>query len=221
MTKSERLIGIFALLALAMAALMLGRPHFTNASRPPRGMTDPTIAIQVIRNLGDVDDILSDAPSPDREVMRLKQLLDFGFIASYVGLFLTIAYLLTVSGSWGTLAGIAAGICALGTATFDVMENLATLRILDVPLAATTSLMMNAIRSASFAKWSLSAVTLALVSTWFLRQTSWTRRPVGGLLLIGAALEVYGLANNVWLERQGLVLAAALLWLVALFFRVR
>jgi hypothetical protein len=219
--KPERLVGIFALLATALSALILARPHFTNASQPQRGMHQSVVAIQVIQSLADVDDILSDAPSPDREVMRLKQYLDFGFIAAYLGLFLTLSYLLAASGSWARIAGIAAGICALGAATFDVLENLATLRILDVRLSATTSAMMNAIRSAAFAKWSLLAVTLALLSTYFLRQTSWTRRPLGALLLIGAALQAYGLANNVWLERQGYVLGAALVWLVALFFRVR
>jgi len=184
-------------------------------------MHNPIVAIQVIQSLADVDDILNDAPSPDREVMRLKQYLDFGFIAAYTGLFLTLAYLLAGSPGWGRIAGIAAGICALGAATFDVLEDLATLRILDVKLSATTSPMMNAIRSAAFAKWSLLAITLALLSTYFLRETSWARRPLGALLLLSAAFEAYGLANNVWLERQGYVLGAALIWLVALFFRIR
>jgi hypothetical protein len=184
-------------------------------------MHNPVVAIQVIQSLADVDDILSDAPSPDREVMRLKQYLDFGFIAAYTGLLLTLAYLLTGVGSWARIAGIAAGICALGAAAFDVLEDLATLRILDVKLAATTSPMMNAIRSAAFAKWSLLAVTLALLSTYFLRQATWTKRPLGALLLLGAALQAYGLADNVWLERQVYVLGAALIWLIALFFRVR
>ncbi len=220
-TRSERVVGVFALLCIALAALMLGQPHFSNASLPPRGIGNSAVAIQVIENLGEVDDILSQAPSPDREAMRIKQYIDFGFIASYLGLFLTLALLLISSSpSWGKTVGMAAVICAVGAAAFDVRENLAILRILDVPLEGTTAAMMNAIRTASAAKWLLSAVTLALLSAHFLRDSRWVRRIVGALLLLGAMLQAYGLANNVWLFRQGFVLGLALVGLVVLFFRV-
>lgn len=218
--RTERVAGVFALLSLATAVLILGRPSFTNAARPARGLSDPFVAIQVIQNIGEVDDILSQAPSPDREVMRIKQYLDFGFIASYAGLFCTLALLLARSGTWGKTAGLAAGICGLATAAFDVRENVAILRILDVPLEQTTAPMMNAIRSASAAKWVLSALTLALLATYFLRDQRWARRTIGALMMAGAALQIYGLANNVWLIWQGLFLGAALLALVVLFFRV-
>jgi hypothetical protein len=217
----ERVVGIFALLTLALAALMMARPHFTNASRPPRGIADPGVAIQVIQNVGEVDDILSDAPSPDREVMRIKQFLDFGFIASYAGLFVSLSILLARSGSWGKIAGPVAAICGLAAAAFDVRENLAILRILDVSLANTTSDMMNAIRKASAAKWSLSALALVLLSTYFLRDARWSRRAIGILVLAGGALQAYGLANNAWLAWQGIALGLAMMALVVLFFRIR
>src|SRR5579872_6863212 len=89
--KIDRLAAGFAVLALVMMALLAGKPSFTNASRPPRGISDPSIALEVVRSLGDVDLILGDAPSLDREVMRIKQYIDFGFIASLTGLFLTLA----------------------------------------------------------------------------------------------------------------------------------
>jgi hypothetical protein len=218
--RAERVAGVFALLSLATAVLILGRPGFTNAARPARSLSDPFVAIQVIENIGEVDDILSEAPSPDREVMRIKQYLDFGFIASYAGLFCTLALLLARSGTWGKMAGLVAGICGLATAAFDVRENFAILRILDLRLEQTTAPMMNAIRSASAAKWALSALTLALVATYFLRDHRWVRRGIGTLMLAGAALQVYGLVDNVWLIRQGLFLGAALIALVALFFRI-
>jgi hypothetical protein len=179
------------------------------------------VAIQVIQNLGEVDDILSQAPSPDREAMRIKQYIDFGFIASYLGLFLTLALLLSSPPGWGKIVGVAAAICAVAAAAFDVRQNLAILRILDVPLERTTAPMMNAIRTASAAKWLLSAVTLALLSTHLLRDPRWARRMIGALLLAGALLQAYGLANNVWLVRQGFVVGAAMIGLVVLFFRVR
>jgi hypothetical protein len=219
--RKERIAGVFALLCLALAALMLGPPRFSNASRPPRGISDPAVAIQVIRNAGEVDDILSEAPSPDREAMRIKQYVDFGFIASYAGLFFTLAWMLVESGSWGKLAGLAGGICGLAAAGFDVRENFAILRILDVRLEETTAPMMNAIRSASAAKWVLSAVALALLCSYFLLDKRWPRRIIGGLLAAGAVLQIYGLVNNVWLVWQGGFLGAAMVGVVVLFFRVK
>src|SRR5258708_25627818 len=90
----ERLAQILAALCLVIAAVMAGKPSFTNASQPVRGITDPGIALQTARNVEEVDDILSDAPSADREVMRLKQYIDFAFIATYAALSLVIAWAL-------------------------------------------------------------------------------------------------------------------------------
>jgi len=219
--RAERVVGVFALLCLALSVLMMGPPYFSNASRPPRGIGNAAIAIQVIQSVGEVDEILSEAPSPDREAMRIKEYVDFGFIASYAGLFFTLALLLNSLGTWDKIAGLAAGICGLAAAAFDVRENFAILRILDVRLEETTAPMMNAIRSASAAKWVLSAVALALIASYFLRDNRWPRRIIGAFLIAGALLQIYGLVDNVWLVRQGLFLGAAMIGLVILFFRVK
>jgi hypothetical protein len=158
-----------AVLTLAMFILLQGRPSFTNASRPPR-FGNSQLALQFARSVEEVDWILGDAPSPDREVMRIKQYIDYGFIASYTALLLACSFLVFRQGGWRQTAGIAAGICAIATASFDVLENRAILNLLDVPLRATTPAMINAIRSASAAKWSLAAVTLILLlAGWFHR----------------------------------------------------
>ncbi len=149
------------MLCLALLALLAGKPSFTNASRPQRGISDPSIALEVARSLDDVDFILGEAPSPDREVMRIKQYIDLGFIASLTGLFLALAWLLMNQGTWGRLAGPSfAMVCAAATAVFDVIEKRAILRLLDVSLIQTTPAMINAIRSASAATWALAALTL-------------------------------------------------------------
>src|SRR5580658_4030988 len=153
LVKPERLAGTLAVLCLAIAALLLGKPSFSNASLPVRGIDDPVIAIQAARSITDVDWVLGNAPSPDREVMRIKQRIGFAFIGAYSTLLLTLALLLLRSGGLGRIAGPAAMICALATATFNVVENLAVLRILDVPLYETTGHMIRALRSASFASW--------------------------------------------------------------------
>jgi hypothetical protein len=179
-----------------------GKPYFTNAARPPRGIPDPGVALQVARDIGEIDDILGDAPSPDREVMRFKQYLDFGFIAAYAGLFLVLASLLPGESGWARMAGATAMVCAIATATFDVLENAAILRILDVPLRFTTPGMINAIRSASTAKWALAALTLRL-------------------FIISAALIFYGFHDNRFLVFEGYPALASLAATGAVYFRMR
>jgi len=196
-------------LCLAMLALLAGKPSFTNASRPQRGISDPSIALEVARNLDDVDFILGEAPSPDREVMRIKQYIDLGFIASLTGLFLTLALMLTRQGTWGRIAGPAAMVCAAATAVFDVIEKRAILRLLDVSLLQTTPAMINAIRSASAATWALAAITLVLLSGLYRRSL------VAVFLLATAAMELYGLHDNRFLMWQVYPALAALVGIAA------
>jgi hypothetical protein len=220
LVRFERLAGWLAVLCLAVAALMVGKPSFSNASLPVRGVEDPVIAIQAARSITDIDYVLGIAPSPDREVMRIKERLGFLFIGAYTALFLTLALLLLrVEGS-GRIAGPAAMICALATAAFNVFGNLAVLRILDVPLYRTTAPMIGAIRSASFATWALAALTLGLLSTFFFRSPRFIMRSVGGLFLITAAMQLYGLHDNRFLVWEGGPAGLALLGVaIAMLFR--
>jgi hypothetical protein len=158
---------LFAMLTVATFVLLLGRPSFTNASKPRFG--DPILALQVARDVQDVDWILGDAPSPDREVMRVKQYADFAFIASYAGLFLALGMLTNRKGGWRRAAGIVAAICGVSAGVFDILENRAILKLLDVPLSATTPAMIQAIRGPSTAKWALAGVTVVLLFASFIR----------------------------------------------------
>ena len=162
-----RLVILLAMLTAAAFILLMVQPSFTNASKPRFG--DPMLALQFARDVQDVDWILGDAPSPDREVMRVKQYVDFGFIACYTGLFLALAALAIRKGGWKQVAGIAAGICGVAAGVFDVLENRAILNILDVPLRATTPAMIQAIRGPSTAKWILAGVTVVLLAVSFIR----------------------------------------------------
>src|SRR5437870_58587 len=89
---NPRVAVLLAMLTLAAFVLLRGRPSFTNASRPPR-FGDPMLALQFARDVQDVDWILGDAPSPDREVMRVKQYEDFAFITCYTALALVLSLL--------------------------------------------------------------------------------------------------------------------------------
>jgi hypothetical protein len=164
----SRVTVLLALLTAAAFILLLGRPYFTNASRAPR-FGDPMLALQFARDVQDVDWILGDAPSPDREVMRVKQYVDFGFITCYAALCAALGAAAARKGGWRLVTGIAAGICGLATGVFDVLENRAILNLLDVPLRATTPAMLQAIRGPSTAKWVLAGVTVVLLSASFIR----------------------------------------------------
>lgn len=165
--SQHRVVILLAMLTVAAFILLLGQPYFTNASKPRFG--DPMLAIQFARDVQDIDWILGDAPSPDREVMRVKQYVDFGFIACYTGLFLALSALAVRKGGWRQVTGIAAGICGLAAGMFDVLENRAILNLLDVPLRATTPAMIQAIRGPSTAKWILAGVTVVLLAVSFVR----------------------------------------------------
>lgn len=150
-----------AMLTIGTLALLLGRPHFTNASKPPR-FGSPMLALQFVRDVQDIDWILGDAPSPDREVMRVKQLIEFAFIACYCGLFLTLGAKAARKSGWRRILGIGAGVTGVAAAICDVLKSRAILDLLDVPLIAVTPGMIQAIREPSTAKWILAGVTVVL-----------------------------------------------------------
>jgi dolichyl-phosphate-mannose--protein O-mannosyl transferase len=66
-------------------------------------------------------------------------------------------------GGWRRVAGVLAAMCALAAGVFDVFENFAILDILDMKIAETSEAMLAAIRGPSTAKWSLAAVSAALL----------------------------------------------------------
>jgi len=187
--------GILAVLCAAMIALQMGKPHYTNASVPQRAFGDPNLSIQFARGIDDIDAVLGDAPSPDREVLRIKLYFDFAFIASYVALFLTLSLPLARARGgadwargWPQILGIAAAVCGMSAGAFDVLENLAQFRILDVPLRQTTPAMINAIRSAAAAKWWLATVTLAFLGVYLRSPNSMAR--TWGAVSIGVSILV-------------------------------
>jgi hypothetical protein len=212
---TERLAGVFAVLCLAISALLLGQPSFSNASLPVRGITDPVIAIQAARSVIDVDYVLGEAPSPDREVMRVKQRIGFAFIGAYTALLLTLSILLLRSGGLGRMLAPAAMVCALAAAAFNLASGLAVLRILDVPLEETTPPMINAIRSAGFTSWALAALTLLLLSVYFFRSPKLLSRSTSALFAITAFMQLYGLRDGQFLVLASVPAGLALLAIAA------
>jgi hypothetical protein len=213
-TKIERSVGLLAVLNMAMIAILLGRPHFSNASRAVRGITDPVLAMEVARNVAEVDAILSDVPSPDREVMRIKQYADFGFIACYATLFVLMSMLLRPRH-----IAITAGAFGVIAAVFDVIENLGTLRIIDVDLSHTTQAMIDAIRYPSLMKWALASLSLGSFGILLLRNPRLGLRIVGALNVLAALCGLLGLFDNRFLAWTGPGMLAGFLGLALLYFR--
>ncbi|MSV35511.1 MAG: hypothetical protein EXQ47_07935 [Bryobacterales bacterium] len=204
---AERLAQILAVLCLVIAAVMAGKPSFTNASQPVRGIADPGIALQTVRGIDEIDAILSDAPSADREVMRIKQYIDFAFIAAYAAIGVVIAWAMRRRQRW-----VALGIMAftLGAAVFDVAENLAILRLLPLPVSETTRAAIQAIRAASLVKWSLASGALILLAVLFLKARRWYPRVLAILNGAAGVLMCWGVYHNEWLPWAAILLSLGL-----------
>jgi hypothetical protein len=213
-SKLRRGIGMVAVLNMAMIAILLGRPHFSNASRAVRGITDPMLAMEVVRNVAEVDAVLSDVPSPDREVMRIKQYADFAFIACYATLFVLMSMMLKPRG-----IAIAAGALGVIAAIFDMIENLGILRIIDVDLSHTTQTMIDAIRYPSLIKWALASLSLGSFGILLLRNQRLGLRIVGALNMLAALCGLLGLFDNRFLAWTGPGMLAGFLGLALLYFR--
>ena len=206
-----RAAGWLAAACLVMIVILNGAPLFSNASVPPRGVPDPVVALQMARNVTEVDAILGKAPSPDREAMRIKQDLDFAFIAAYASLYVALARLFrTPVAMAGAVCGVAAAIC-------DVFENLAILRIVRVPLSETTQAMIDSIRNPSLAKWTLAFTATAIFAALFWRTNSRAMRFIAICDGIAAVLGFYGLFENAFLVWAGIPLVAGLAGLVVVF----
>lgn len=212
----KRWIGIAAVFNLAAIAILSGRPSFSNASRPVRGISNPILAMEVVRNVAEVDTILSDSPSADRETMRIKQYADFGFIGAYVTLYLLMSMLLLRE---GRAIAISAAVLGVVAGIFDVIENLGILRVVNVDLAHTTQATIDAIRYPSLVKWALASAALGLLGVLAWRTRSTGLRIVGALDVVAATLGIAGLYDNRFLQSLGLPLLGGLVGLAVLFFR--
>jgi hypothetical protein len=194
---------------LVFLVVLAGRPSFTNASLPVRGVADPVVALQMARNADEVEAIMGDAPSADREVMRVKQYIDFALIAGYLALALMIAMALART-RHRRLALVMGGVAVLA-AIADVLEDLGTLRVVNLTLGQLTPVTLDALRLASITKWNLLLTANTLLATITVTGRRWYLRAAGILGLAGAALTAGGLFYNSILVWGGLLMILGLL----------
>jgi hypothetical protein len=205
----QRIAWALAAWCVVFLVVLAGRPSFTNASLPVRGVADPVVGLQMSRDAADVEAIVGDAPSADREVMRVKQYVDFALIAGYLALALLIAAALVrtrhrrlglVVGGLAVLAGLA-----------DVLENLGTLRVVNLTLGQLTPVTLDALHLVSIVKWNLLLSANALLATVTVARKQWYLRTAGVLGLAGAAITAGGLFYNSILVWGGLLMILGLL----------
>jgi hypothetical protein len=198
--RLERIAGLLALWCIAMLVLMFASPHFTSASKPQHGIPDPVLALQMAHDLADVDAVLGEAPSADREVMRTKQYEDFGFIAGYACLYLVLSWLLARTYSRtrrvAFVLAVVAAFSGIAAAALDIIENFAILRIVDVKLGATSQSMIDAIHYAAMYKWACGFIALGLLSTYFLWDRRRTAKVVGAIDAAACILGLIALYDN-------------------------
>jgi len=203
----ERAVQILAVLCLIAVVLLNGRPYFTTFSFPPRGIRDPHVALQMARSVAEVDAILGEAPSPDREAMRMKQYIDFAFIALYAALFVVIGMTMARRTRWAWAIAVFGVLAAL----HDVRENFDILRIVDTPLDRTTPQMVSHLHLMSVAKWMFAAITILLLGAFTLGSRRWYMRLIAGLDFLAAGIILWGLVDNPWLVWAGAPLAAGII----------
>jgi len=207
--KQQRIAWALGAWCLVFLAVLAGRPSFTNASLPVRGVSDPVVALQMARDAADVEAIMGEAPSADREVMRVKQYVDFALIAGYLGLALTIASALARA-RHRRLALVMGGLAVLA-ALADALENLGTLRAVNLSLGQLTPVTLDALRLTSIVKWNLLLSANTLLATVTVARRQWYLRAAGLLGLTGAALTAAGLFYNSILAWGGLCMLLGLL----------
>jgi len=205
----QRIARALAAWCLVFLVVLAGRPSFTNASLPVRGVTDPVIALQMVRNTDEVEAILGETPSADREVMRVKQYVDFALIAGYVFLALLIAAALKRSGR--RRIALLLDFLAIAAASLDIRENLATLRVVNLNLNQLTPAMLASLRFTSIAKWSVLIAAMALVASFAPARRRWYPRAAGFISLAGCVFTAAGLFYNGLLAWGGLFMLLGLL----------
>jgi hypothetical protein len=203
----ERVAQVLAVLCLIAVVLLNGRPYFTAFSIPPRGIRDPHVALQMARSVEEVDAILSQAPSPDRVAMRMKQYIDLAFIAFYAALFVVMSMALARRTRWAWTIAVFGVLAAI----FDVLEDVDILHIVDIPLESTTAQMVLHLHLMSVVKWMFAAVAIGLLGALTLRSRRWFMRLIAAVDFVAAGMILRGLTDNPWLVWAGALLAAGMI----------
>jgi hypothetical protein len=184
---------ILLLVATIVVVASLGKKemdqHFDKGVKPMMRLELPEKPDDVKNTVGELHD-------EKRDVM-LKALTPDGmlFIPSYTFLFLGLSWLLSQRRfSWAMWVAVIAGLCAIGAAAMDYMENANIRALLETGPAETTQQMIDAARHVSLGKWALSFIATGLLSSLFL----WRRDAVAMLGFLYALTALVGLSGLIY-----------------------
>ena len=96
-------------------------------------------------------------------------------------------------------------------AIHDVLEDVDILRIIDTPLAAVTPQMISHLHLMSVLKWIFAAIAIGLLGAFTVASRRWFMRVIATVDFLGAAMILFGLADNPWLVWAGAPLAAGMI----------
>lgn len=183
---------LILLLLVGLAALV--------GTQEPQPKAGAMLSLELPHSANDVEAIVGKGQEL-RNVMRARLVHDsLFFIPGYTFFFLAASWLLSQRTHWSGFIwlGLAAGLCALGVAVCDYVENRHILALLNAPLdqGRDTQSMVDQTRYFSLAKWALSFLTIGLLSALFLWGRPLYVQAVGVLYLLTALVGVMGLFHN-------------------------
>jgi hypothetical protein len=187
----EGVLQILGAIFLLLLFVVTGRPNFTNASKPPGNLGSSLIALEQAHSVSDIDAILSDVPSPDREVLRIKQYVTIAILV----VVLFIAVIATSRLMRRRRTAIFIGVLGLAVCVLGLLESIVILRLIETPLSATAQNSLDQLRLWSTGKWATFAALTACISLFFLVDRRSLLKFVGVLDLIAAIALAVGLAQ--------------------------
>lgn len=195
---------VFAVVVLLLVAalVVVVRRGMKEQAEAFAGIERPMMTLELPAKPDDIKNTVGELGDKRRALM-LRGLTPDGllFIPSYTFFFLGASWLLTQRRvSWGLWVGILAGVCAIGAAALDYMENAHIRALLKTGPAETTQQMVDTARYVSLGKWALSFAVAGLLSTLFL----WRRDAVVIFGVLYALAALVGLSGIFYRPALGL-----------------
>lgn len=208
--------GILAFLSTGICLWMMVAFRF-EPKEPLKGFQSPIVALELASSPKEFASIVGDKQDPNRTIVRKSLCADYVFIAVYWLLFVSMSILFAGCNFPGAYQfGIAVGICITAAAVFDVVENSYIAQMLSLPTTVNDHDVINKLRHASLAKWTLIFVTTTLVSQLFLRRNDWIAL-IGYLFVLATALGLSGLLYNPAIEWASLLIGISIIPISGLF----
>jgi hypothetical protein len=181
-TALARAAGIAGLATAAWVGVMVAVAGNTSLTK-----------VQLEADPGAVEAVRADPAALDDARATLH--LDFVLLTLYGATFVLLGLLVARRGGRGyAVAGGAAIAGALATCVCDAVENVRTLRLLPASgEGAFTQAALDALQTVSYAKWALSALTVALLTLAFTgRRRAWLVQGLAGGTAVAAAVGLAG-----------------------------